>query len=318
MKRALVSLLLVVSTVAHAAPHTVMVLKSEGTADAANRGVIETHVTRLAKNIDGKVETGDITLSDAAAAAGCNAAEATCKDEILATFAVDEMVTTTVTGTSAGGYTVTVRRLQKGKAPKTAASTLPAGKPQQAKIDQDIGSLFGVTVAPAPVTAQPEPVKQPDPPPATTTPATTTAPLDPYADTTNPNPTGVVQQPMTAQQTDAPRPSRTLQKVGMGVGAGLVLLSFVMWTQASSKQDEIDNAPANTPADFMRLRDLESEADGLAGGGNLFFIAGVVVGGVSAYYYWKKGRQARPQTARVTPTVFPHGAGLVLSFGGGQ
>lgn len=316
MKRALVSLLLVVTTVAHAAPHTVMVLKSEGTADAANRGVIETHVTRLAKNIDGKVETGDITLSDAAAAAGCNAAEASCKDEILATFAVDEMVTTTVTGTSAGGYTVTVRRLQKGKAPKSAASTLPAGKPSQAKIDQDIGSLFGVTVAPAAVTAQqPEPVKQPEPPPATTAPV---APLDPYADTTNPNPTGEQQPPMTAQQTDTPRPSRTLQKVGMGVGAGLVLLSFVMWTQASSKQEQIDNAPANSPADFMRLRDLESEADGLAGGGNLFFIAGVVVGGVSAYYYWKKGRQARPTTARVTPTVFPHGAGLVLTFGGGQ
>jgi hypothetical protein len=289
-----------------------MVLKSEGTADAASRGAIETHVNRLAKNIEGKVEAGDITLSDAAAAAGCNAAEATCKDEILATFAVDEMVTTTVTGTSAGGYTVTVRRLQKGKAPKAAASTLPAGKPSQAKLDQDIGPLFGVALATTPLT---DPAKQTEP---TTQPAApvTAAPVDPYAGTTNPNPTGVQQQPIT--QTDTQPPSRKWQKIGMGVGAGLVLLSFVMWTGASSKQDEIDNAPANSPADFMRLRDLESEADGLAGGGNLFFIAGVVVGGVSAYYYWKKGRQARPTTARVTPTVFPHGAGLVLTFGGGQ
>jgi len=114
------------------------------------------------------------------------------------------------------------------------------------------------------------------------------------------------------------RPDRRLQKIGMAAGAGLVLLGVVMWGAASSKQSEIDDAPVNTPADFVRLRQLEQDADGLAGGGNLFFLGGVALGGISTYYYWKKGRHARAQTARITPTVFPHGAGVVLTFGGAR
>jgi hypothetical protein len=41
-----------------------------------------------------------------------------------------------------------------------------------------------------------------------------------------------------------------------------------------------------------------------------------VLGGISGYYYWKKGRQARTQTAVIAPVVFPGGAGVVLSLGG--
>ena len=123
MKRALVALLLVFTTVAYAGPQQVLVLRAEGAANASSRTTVETHVLRLAKHLDGKIDAGDITLSDAAAAAGCNSADAGCKDEILATFGVDEIVTTTVTPTSAGGLTVTVSRLQKGAAPRAAAST---------------------------------------------------------------------------------------------------------------------------------------------------------------------------------------------------
>jgi hypothetical protein len=119
-------------------------------------------------------------------------------------------------------------------------------------------------------------------------------------------------------QTDSPMPSRKWQKIGMGVGAGMVLLSFILWTRASSLQDQIDSAPHDTPNDFIHLKDLESQADGAAGGGNLFFVTGAILAGVSGYYYWKKGRAHRTQTARIIPTAFPHGAGLVLSFGGGQ
>lgn len=319
MKRAIVALLLVCTTVAYAGPHNVMVLRAEGTADAASRSTVEGQVLRLAKHLDGKVEAGDITLSDAAAAAGCNAADAGCKDEILATFAVDELVTTTVTSTSAGGLTVTVRRLQKGTAPKAAASTLPPGKISDARIDQDLGPLFGVGIAtgplgdrtPASTGTQPPPPQQikQEPKPAMT-------PESPYDD---PLPAAESSSPTTpppGAPVDAPPPSRKWQKIGMGVGAGLVLLSFVMWTGASGKQEEIDNAPTNTPADFQRLRDLEDEADGLAGGGNLFFIAGVALTAVSAYYFWKKGRVARTRAA-IVPTAFPHGAGVVLTWGGG-
>src|SRR6476646_5612037 len=126
MKRALVSMLLVCTTVAYAGPRQVLVLRAEGSADTASRTNVDTHVLRLAKHLDGKIDAGDITLSDAAAAAGCNPSDAPCKDEILMTLAVDEIIATTVTSSN-GQLNINVTRIQKGSA-KTAASKIPAGK----------------------------------------------------------------------------------------------------------------------------------------------------------------------------------------------
>ncbi len=313
MKRAIVALLLVCTTIAHAGPRQVLVLKAEGTADGNSRAAIESHVLRIAKQTEGKVEQGNITLSDAAAAAGCTVADAGCKDEILATFAVDEIVATTVSYAPLGQVTVTVRRLQKNTAPKAAASTVTVNRSAGTTLDQDIGPLFtGVAPPPPDRTPPPPPTVTTPPPPTTTEPAM--APTEPPVTTDTSQPLNPYVEPQPATDT---APNRKWQKIGIGVGAGLVLLSFVMWTSASGKQEEIDNAPHDTPADFQRLSELESEADGLAGGGNLFFIGGVVLAGISGYYYWKKGRAARTQSARITPTVFSGGAGVVLSVGGG-
>jgi len=123
-------------------------------------------------------------------------------------------------------------------------------------------------------------------------------------------------QPQPPMTPEGRAPSRTLEKVGMGVGGGLAFLGILMWSAASSKQQEIDDAPTETAADFVHLQQLEKDADGLAGGGNLFFFGGVVLAGVSAYLYVRKGRQARSaRTAVIPPTVFPHAPGLVLPFG---
>lgn len=317
--------MLACATVAHAAPHQVMVLRAEGTADAATRTTVEAHVLRLARHIDGKVEMAEITLADAAAAAGCSAADAACKDEILMTFAVDELVTTNVSAGKNGQVTVTVRRLTRGAAPKAETSTLPASAPQ-AKLEADIGPLFGLARRPErDVTDKPADPNVTDTPaahelsPTDAPPAETESPpavpVDPYA---SPNEPTALAAPLT-DPSEPPPPNRRLQKIGMGVGAGLVVLGVLMWSAAADKQEQIDSAPVDTPTDFMRLRELEREADGLAGGGNLFFLGGAVLGGVSAYYYWKKGKTARQQAAiRVTPTMFPHGGGVVLSFGGGS
>src|SRR5687768_5316067 len=110
MTRALVLVLVCCAQLAHAG--TVLVLRSEGTADTPSRTSVDTHVLRLAKNLDGKVEAGDITLTEAAALVGCNPSESACKDEVLATMGVDEVVATTVTATPSG-LNVTVRRITK-------------------------------------------------------------------------------------------------------------------------------------------------------------------------------------------------------------
>jgi hypothetical protein len=298
-------------TLAQAGPRQILVLRAEGTADAASRTSVDTQVLRLAKHIDGKVDAGDITLTDAAAAAGCNASDAACRDEILMTFAVDEIVTSTVTVGTNGQLNVTVRRVTKGAAPKVAQSTLAGGKASEQKLDADIGPLFGLAATTAPTPAATEkqpPVTEPMPPPVEAAPAPGEAQPQPVAQPM------AQPQPMPVMPEGAPR--RKNEMIGMGIGGGMMLLGVLFWAGASSKQGEIDDAPANTPADFVHLQQLEKDADGLAGGGNLFFVGGLVVTAVSGYLYWRKGRDARSRTAQVAPAVFPHGGGVVLTFGG--
>lgn len=316
MKRAIATVLMLSATLAHAGPRNVLVLRAEGNADTASRTSVDSHVLRIARHLDGKIDAGDITLTDAAAAAGCNAADAACKDEILMTFGVDEIVTTTVTSAGHGQLNITVRRLTKGAPPRAAQATIPTGKAPEARLDSDIGPLFGMasTAPPAdkPADKTPKQPEQPLFPRVDTAPPVETAP--PVA-TTEP----VAMQPSPPMTPEGRAPDRRLHKVGMGVGGGLALLGILMWSAASGKQREIDDAPTNTAEDFVRLQQLEKDADGLAGGGNLFFIGGALLAGVSGYLYWRKGYQARTaQTAVLTPTVFPNGAGLVLTFGGSR
>jgi len=329
--------LLAFGSTATAAPKAILVLKTEGTADASTRASLDTSVLKLAKNLDGKVEMGDITLTDAAALVGCNPTDASCKDDVIATLGVDEIVATTAT-TVPTGTNVTVRRLSKGSTPRAAQSSLPSGKPSDAKLTQDLGALFGVaTIAPVGATATTTPTTPATTPPTkvNTTPTNATPPAT-NPDYDAPSPGQDPNHPATAQvdqtpidnhvsaapdgqvapiQQDKPRSYRW-QKIGMGVGGTLVVLSFLLWSKASDTQGQIDDQPANTPADFAKLQQLEDDADGYAGGGNLFFITGILVGGVSAYSYWHGHRAHRTQTARITPMLTPTSAGITLTFGG--
>ena len=101
------------------------------------------------------------------------------------------------------------------------------------------------------------------------------------------------------------------------MGAGFVVLGFVVWSRAADVQDQIDNAPEpRTPADFQALEDLESKGDGYATAGNVLFLTGAVIGGVSAYFFWKAGKRSSPQAARLAPAAFPGGGGITLTLGG--
>lgn len=320
MKRAVVIALVVLVNAAHADPRQVLVLRSEGTADVASRMSVDTHVLRLAKSIAGKVEAGDITLTEAAAAVGCNSSDAACKDDVLATLGVDEIVATTVTSTPSG-LNVTVRRISKGSAPNAAQTTLASANAPDAKMNADIGPIFGVRLA-ATTLAEPATTPEPQPlpvePTPTAQPAPPVSPADassaPISETVTAAPTGAV----APAAVEGKAPSRRWQKIGMGVGAGMVVLGMVMWAQAAGVQSDIDAAEPTTHAEYQALKDLERRGDDLAGGGNFFFLGGAILGGVSTYYFVKKGRAAATQNARVAPAVFPHGAGVTLTFGGGR
>jgi hypothetical protein len=118
------------------------------------------------------------------------------------------------------------------------------------------------------------------------------------------------------QQHDDPRPARRLQKAGMIGGAAMITVGLVLWASAVGVQREIDDAPTGTKADLRKLQDLEAKGDGYAGAGNVLAVGGLVLGGISTYYFIKKGRAHRSSSARIQPTVLDHGAGIALSFGG--
>ena len=307
IRAALMAALVLASPVYADGKHT-LVLKSDGNADGKVRAQVDAAVLKLAKSGIEGVAPGDISFNDAAAAVGCSKPDApSCKDDVLGMFSVDEIIATTVTR-KPGGLEVLVRRQAKSGAPREAlAKVNDATDPQ---LDVQLGSLFGAASTPPPppdTTPPPPPDTTPPPPPDTTPPPPDTTPPPP--DTT-PQP-----QPPLPVHVDDQQHNR-LQLAGMIGGGALVLLGFVMWGQASGTQNDIDAAASRTVVDFKHIQDLEKQGDGQASLGNLMFIGGLVLGGLSTYFYIRdRGRRHDP-VARITPTVFPHGAGLALTIGG--
>lgn len=341
MIRALLSLCVLAAFAGSAiAEKKIQVLQADGRADAKIRAKINTAVIALAKTTGDQVVPGDITFADTAAAVGCNPDETACKDEVLGMLSVDEIVITMVTP-KPGGFEVAVRRVSRGGASRDATSFVAADKLD--KLDT-IAPLFSTTTPPpvAPLTPAVAPPITPPPtgPPAgappPTTPAVTTKPASPEtgpgtatapptttpttatappAITAEPRPSPIVTRPGPGPD-DRPSSRRRLQKIGMASGGGMLLVGMILWASAAGVQSHIDSAPVGTKAQLIKLQDLERKGDAYAGLGNLFVAGGLVLGGVSTYYF-VKGSRRRATSARLVPTVFDRGGGgLALTIGG--
>ena len=285
--------------------HT-LVLKADGNAEGKVRTQVDAAILKLARGGVEGVAAGDISFGDAAAAVGCKPDVPTCKDDVLGMFSVDEIIATTVTR-KPGGFEVVVRRMQKTGAPReVTAKVNDAADPQ---LDAQLGPLFGAaTVTPPPV-AVIEPVKPDGPPSDTTTPDV------PPPDTTPPP---QQPQPLPVLPTPVDDQSHTrLEIAGMVGGGAIVLLGFVMWGQAAGTQNDINAAPSGTLKQLQALQELEKQGDNQSSLGNLFFVSGLVLGGVSTYFFIRdRGRRHSDPVARIVPTVFAHGAGVAFTFGG--
>jgi hypothetical protein len=313
------------SQLAAADSRHVLVLHADGNAEAGARTRVDTQVLKLAKNIDGSVEAGDITYADAAVAAGCNITDATCKDEVLATLGVDEIIVTTVGAGASGELKVTVKRVTKGAAPREAATTIPSGQAPDAKMNADIGPLFGVTsIPPQPAVTE---AKPPEPKPAEPKPAEP-APTEPKPVEAKPaEPAPPVRTAQVDTVTAAPQnridevpegaDHRRLELTGLAIGGASMALGIVFWAEAANTQSDIDSfGTPRSPKDFQNLTDLENRGDILATIGNVAFIGGVAIAGFSGFMYWRDRRHHGAQHARLVPTMVDHGAGIALSFGG--
>jgi len=341
---------LAMSRPAAAESHKLLVLQSEGRADAATRAKIDAAILKLALTTEPQSSAGELNYTDAATAVGCKPEAAACKDEVLGMLAVDEIVITTVTP-KPGGIELAVRRVTKGGVTRDMTVLLPTGTPP-AKID-GLAPLFGgkpaapgPSAAPAPVLIGPPaapPAGPPAAPPAgppAAPPAGRPAAPPPAAVSTTGRPAGeppVIPAPTTVTQEPLPPPVATpaagaqanlqpmdqpstrrhrLEIAGMAGGGGMVVLGLLFWGAANSVQGDINQAPTATKQNLLDLKNLESKGDAYAGLGNVLTISGLVIGGLGTYFYIKDRRAASTTSARLMPTVLDHGAGLVFTMGG--
>jgi len=325
-----------------AAAPKVQLLQSDGRADAAVRAKIDAAVRALAKSGGEKVIPGDITFTDAAAAVGCKPDDAACKDEVIGMLSVDEIVITTVTP-KPGGFEVAVRRVGKGGASREAIAFVPADKLD--KLD-GIAPLFSArpAAAPAPAPAPgpmigprlpppapPAPEPAPAPPPVAITTRSAAPEIAPGARGGPPAVTAPIagpvsgpirprgSEPSPARRADRPGGKRRLPLVGMAAGGTMVVAGLAFWAAAAGVQRDIDAAPVGTKAQLLALQDLESRGDAYATAGNVLVFSGLVLGGISTYYFVKRGRR-RASSARVVPMLRPAiwrgGGGLAFAIGG--
>lgn len=316
IRAAVVAASLLATTSASADGKHTLVLKSDGNADSKVRAQVDAAVLKFVKGSAEGVAPGDISFADAAIAVGCSKPDApSCKDDVIGMLSVDEIIATTVTR-KPGGLEVVVRR-----SPKTGAArevTAKIADAQDALLAPQLTPLFGATSATPPTPPTPpvaviettgkpppvEPLPPPDPtrppPTDTTTPPVDTAPRQ--SDLMQPLPPPIEDQQHTR-----------LQLAGMIGGGACLLLGFVMWGQASGTQSDIDAAPTRTKAQLQHIQDLEKQGDSQAGLGNLLFVGGIVLGSISTYLFIRDRGRRSTAVARISPTVFDHGAGFALT-----
>ena len=301
-----------------AAPTKIVVLPTEGRADAAVRARIDASLIRIAASGDVVVTPGDIAFADAATGVGCSPDAQDCRDQVLEMLGVDEIVYGVVTP-KPGGMVLVVHRVTRGTTRSAQMSIASGAAPDDLG---GIAPLFGSTLAVA--TEPVRPVPGPDVDPAQTSGGTTTGTTTLPAVSTATDPAaGTMTAPIGGTTPVDVGPSRNqtrLQIAGMAGGGAFVLIGFLLWGEAGTVQEEVDTHPTATREQLQALERLEAKGDSYAAWGNVLFLGGAILGGVSTYYYLKgrKARQAQT-TARVMPTVFgDHGAGLVLTIGGSR
>ena len=297
---------------AAAARHRILVLPVEGTADAATRGKLTGQLARLARALDGQVTTGSATFADTALAVGCDPRTPGCSDEVMATLGVDELVWGSAMR-DGGRIRLVVRRATKGGAPREIATVFATGEADE-RITAGIAPVFGAATGvdrrppaePGPTPVSPSPTA---PSPAAAAEASPTA-ASAAAATAGPGPGDVPASP------DEPGHARdrTLGFALAGGGALSLALGLALWASYSSLQQQIDNHAVRTPADFQDLHALEDSASNRAIGGDIFVVAGLVAGGIGAYYLV---RDHRRHGVIVAPAAVPGGAAMTITWTGG-
>ena len=308
MKRVLVLVALTLSASATAGPrHKVIVLPVDGNADAATRTKLTQSVQRLARVIEGEVTPGNTTLSETAAAVGCDPEKPACVDQVRTTLGYDEVVYGVATKRD-GEVTVVVHRAAKGKDARSVTATLGA-KESPEKIEPTLLPLF--TGAAASGTSTPPPSDTPVEDKPVDKPPTEDKPVESKPPDTV---TGTQNLGSGTPPPEGTHLRRNLAITACGAGGLMVLIGLGLWSSASSLQQEIDEHSTDNVDDFIELRALEDKAQTRAIAGDLMVLGGLALGGVGGWILWK---DHKAQRMSVAPAPIDKGAGVTFTFVGG-
>lgn len=266
-----IAVLMIVAASAHAAPRRVLVLPLDGNAEPALRAKLNVVVQKLARGTpDSTVSLGDTTFSETAAAVGCDPAVPACAETVRATLGVDELVWGSTIWIN--GETKLVMNRTGAKEKTQTASVVLAPQDPPEKAETGLAPLFGGTAAVA---------------------------TDPVVPPVDPGPV------------TPPYDNRKRNKgIIIASGGGVVLLiGLALWSNKSSVQQDIDDAPTNNPADFARLEELESRAFKYAMIGNVMVLTGLAAVGYGGWIIYQDRTERR---ATVAPMITPTSAGVAV------
>ncbi len=234
-----------------------------------------------------EVTPGDTSFEDAAAILGCDANSEACIEQILTTLSVDELVY----GSSAKNGDVVIVRAARGKPRRQTRTRVASGQSMDAALVPAMRELYGETSPPPP----------PAPPPP---------PPDEIEVATRTNPSSLERGDIIEY------PHRKWAIVTWSAAGAAAVTGLFFWVRASSLQDDIDSAPDETGDEIDALTELESRAETASTMGNLMMVAAAGLAGAGTYLWMKDHRVRKASRPSIQPTLFPGGAGILVTIGG--
>jgi len=274
----------------------VLVLPSEGSDPAGLPQLgadVASALARGAARITRTVSRADAPLSDTAVIVGCDPAQRTCLDAVAAALNVDQVVFARV---QADGDDAKIEVTAVTRETEPSTRTFPVRRASRA------ADLAAIEAAVVDMLQSGEARRSQAHQAANTTNTNTT-----NTNTTNTNTTPTKPPPPPPVEHETP----TLAIAVTITGGVLLAAGATSWALASSKQGEIDRAPADSAADLDHLASLESSARTYATAGNVLVIGGAAVAVAGAVLWWRSG--SSDGEVAVAPMIGPDRAGFAVA-----
>jgi hypothetical protein len=279
---------------------SVVVAPLDGNANARTKQAIASAIIDFGNRNGFSATAGEVSMSDATAAVGCNASDSECSQSVRTTLGAEQLVF----GQASGSNPLTVKlTIVDDQGARTANASIVSNTTIESDLAPALTSLFAIKkssdVSPTSPTIEP----------AKTEPAI------------NKIATQSIDTPTTFSNTQVEPPTRQprlkLAGAGLAIGAVTTVGGLLLWSKASGIQDDIDSAPVRNINDIRNLQALEERGDTASLWGNVLVFTGATVAGISGYILYKDWKSKKNSPAvSVYPGLIQHGFTVVVRVGG--